>query len=243
MHWTFLRLALCLPIASLMRAEPSTPPQPIGHSAAGGPRLFIIGDSISIQYGPYLEKLVEGTFIYDRKRDSAGAPKATSNLDVPTGANGGDSDMVLAYLRRRRVHDPIAADVLVLNCGLHDIKTDPVTGAIQVPLSRYEQNLRAIVEEARAMNLRLVWINTTPVIDEIHNTRSKAFHRFARDVAAINASAARIMSAAGVPVIDLHAFSAPLVPEGFMDHVHYTPDLCEKQAAFIAAEFRRLLLK
>jgi acetyl esterase/lipase len=250
MRSPFLFLALGLLILPLMRAESSPPPQPIGHSslgighsaAGGGPRLFIIGDSISIQYGPYLEKLVEGTFIYDRKRDAAGAPKATSNLDVPTGANGGDSDMVLAYLRHRREHDPIAADVLVINCGLHDIKTDPATGAIQVPLSRYEQNLRAIVEETRAMNLRLVWINTTPVIDEIHNTRSTSFHRFARDVAAINTTAAKVMSESGAPVINLHAFSAPLVPAGFMDHVHYTEALREQQAAWIAAELRRLLL-
>lgn len=31
---------------------------------------------------------------YDRKKDDAGAPKAEHNLDVPNGANGGDSSMV-----------------------------------------------------------------------------------------------------------------------------------------------------
>lgn len=211
------------------------------HSQPGALRLFIIGDSISIQYCPYLEKLFEGTFVYDRKRDSAGAPKATSNLDVPTGANGGDTDMVLAYLRHRRAHDPIAADVLVINCGLHDIKVDVATRAIQVPIERYEQNLRGIVAEARAMKLRLVWINTTPVVDEVHNRLSTTFHRFARDLAAVNASAARVLGEAGVPIIDLHGFSAPLVPDGFIDHVHYSESVSEKQATFLFAELKRIL--
>lgn len=247
-RFLFTSLCLSLTIPS-MPAGTTTPSKPIGHSslgidhsAAGGPRLFIIGDSISIQYGPYLEKLVADAFVYDRKQDSAGAPKATSNLDVPTGANGGDSDMVLAYLRHRRAHDPVKTDIIAINCGLHDIKTDPATGVIQVPLARYEQNLRAIVGEARAMNLRLVWINTTPVIDKIHNSRSKAFHRFARDVDAVNATAAKVMTETGVPVIDLHGFCVPLVPAGFIDHVHYTEEVREKQAGFILSELRRIFL-
>jgi len=199
--------------------------------------LFIIGDSISIQYGPYLEKLVAGTFTYDRKQDDAGAPRATSNLDVPTGANGGDSDMVLAYLRHRRAHQPIPPGLLLLNCGLHDIKTSIVTGEIQVPLARYQENLRAILAEARAMNLEVVWVRITPVIDEIHNPRAEGFHRFARDVAAYNAAADAIMAGAGIRTIDLHAFSEKFLPAGFIDHVHFTEDVREKQAAFI---FRQL---
>lgn len=210
-------------------------------STSASTRVFAIGDSISIRYGPYLEKLAVNVFAYDHKRDTANAPKATDNLDVPTGANGGDSDMVLAYLRQRREHNPIAADILVVNCGLHDIKTDPVTRAIQVPIERYEKNLRAIVAEARAMNLRPVWVNTTPVIDEIHNARSKKFHRFSRDVSAYNAVAAKVMTEAGVSIIDLHGFTAGFIPDGFIDHVHYKADICEKQAAFIFERLRPLL--
>lgn len=197
------------------------------------PRLFVIGDSISIQYGPHLERLAAGHFAYDRKQDSAGAPRAASNLDTPTGANGGDSDMVLAYLRHRRAHNPIAADILLFNCGLHDIKTDPATGGIQVPLDRYEKNLRAILAEAAQMNLHPVWVRTTPVIDANHNRLSSTFHRFAKDVASYNAVADAVMAGAGVTVIDLHAFSEPLLPAGFADHVHYTDEVRRKQAAFI----------
>ena len=204
------------------------------------PRLFVIGDSISIQYGPHLEKLCAGVFAYDRKRDDAGAPPAAGNLDVPTGANGGDSDMVLAYLRHRRAHAPIPAGLLLLNCGLHDIKTDPATGTKQVPLARYRENLRAIPGEARAMRLCLAWVRTTPVIDEVHNKPGMAFHRFARDVADYNAAADTLMAAAGVPVIDLHAFTEPFLPGAFCDHVHFTEDVRERQAAFLFDALRRL---
>lgn len=203
-------------------------------SASPSPRVFVIGDSISIQYGPYLERFLTGTFAYDRKRDGAGGAKAEHNLDVPQGANGGDSAMVLAYLKARAEREPIAADVLLLNCGLHDIKTDPQSGAKQVPAEAYARNLRSILEVARGMNLAVVWVRTTPVIDEIHNARSRSFHRHAADVAAYNAIADEIMTAAGVPIVDLHAFSARFVPAGFIDHVHFAEDVREKQAAFLA---------
>ena len=58
-------------------------------------KLFVIGDSISIHYGPYLKAITKGKFEYDRK---TGLDQALTNLDKPTGANAGDSLMVLEYL-------------------------------------------------------------------------------------------------------------------------------------------------
>lgn len=200
------------------------------------PRLFVIGDSISIQYGDALERRLAGTFRYGRKCDDAGAPKALSNLDVPTGANGGDSAMVLAYLRHRRATDPIRAEILLLNCGLHDIKTDPATRARQVEPAAYEANLRAIVAEVAAMGPTLVWVRTTPALAEVHNRPNSGFLRFAEDVAAYNAIADRVMAEAGVHVIDLFTFSQGFVPAGFCDHVHYTEPVREEQARFIAEQ-------
>jgi len=196
-------------------------------------RLFVIGDSISIQYGPYLEEYLPARFLYDRKRDS-GTDQAAANLDVPVGANGGDSRMVLAYLQNRRASSPIQADVLLLNCGLHDIKTDPASGARQVAPEAYEANLHAIREEARRSGWRLIWVRTTPVIDEVHNQPHVSFRRHAADVALYNGIADRVMAEAGVPTIDLHAFSEKFLPKGFCDHVHYTETVRALQGAFIA---------
>lgn len=197
------------------------------------PRLFVIGDSISIHYGPCLEKLLAGKFQYARKEDLPGK-QAAANLDIPQGANGGDSAMVLAYLRARAASDPIQAEVLMLNCGLHDIKTDPLTGTRQIPETRYEQNLRACLTEAGSMNLPVIWLNTTPVFDEVHNSRVNDFHRFSTDVDSYNAIAGRVMREAGVPVIDLHGFTLQFLPDGYCDHVHFTEELRHRQAIFLA---------
>src|SRR3954466_8909069 len=86
------------------------------------PRLFVLGDSISMHYGPYLEQVLRGKWDYERKRGRA------ENLDQGTGANGGDSNAVLAYLNERLAAGGIAADWLLLNCGLHDVKSDRQTG-------------------------------------------------------------------------------------------------------------------
>lgn len=200
------------------------------------PRLFVIGDSLSVHYGPSLEQALAGVMAYDRKRPLDGKT-AEANLDIAEGANGGDSQRVLAYLRFRREKDPIRADILLINCGLHDIKTDPATGARQVPPEQYEANLRQIVEEAAAVNLQLVWLRTAPVIDELHNTRA-AFHRFEADVEAYNRIADAVMRQAGVHVIDFHAFCRTLLPEGLIDHVHYDEAARARQGKFIAEALR-----
>lgn len=203
-------------------------------------RLFVIGDSISIQYGPYLEGLLAGKLNYDRKRDTA-SEEALADLNIAAGANGGDSSMVLAYLRHRRVAAPIEANYLLLNCGLHDIKTDPATRSLQVPLEQYRENLCAILIEAAVMDLRVLWVRTTPVIDKVHNAASMQFHRYAADVDAYNKAADEIMHTAGVPLLDLYTFSEALLPAGFIDHVHYSEAARKKQAAFLADEILKAI--
>ena len=42
------------------------------------------------------------------------------------------------------------------------------------------------------------------------------------------------MTAAGVPSIDLHAFTANLGGDPYCDHVHFREPVREQQAAFIA---------
>lgn len=202
------------------------------------PRVFVLGDSISMHYGPALERRLAPRFKYDRKRDDGSG--TTGNLDQPDGANGGDSRMVLEYLRRRRERNPIQADVLLLNCGLHDLRTDPSTGAKRVPPEEYEKNLQSILAEARQMGLRVVWVRTTPVVDAIHNTRCQKFHRHAADVETYNRIADDVMRQAGVPSLDLHAFSVPLVPASLIDHVHFDDRAREEQALFLAAGLEAL---
>ncbi len=196
------------------------------------PRLYVIGDSITIQYGPYLDKYVAGRFAYARKTAEA---EAQLNLPNPQGENGGDSSVVLAFLRGMVASGALAADLLLVNCGLHDIKTDPVSGRKQVGIDDYRHNLIEIVAVARRASQPLVWVRTTPCDEAIHNSRPEmTFHRFAGDCAAYNAAADAVMASAGVRTIDLHTFTASLGPDLYCDHVHFYDHIREKQAAYIA---------
>lgn len=195
------------------------------------PKLYVIGDSISMRYGPFLEKYVQGVWQYDRKSDDGQAAK---NLDVPVGANGGDSRMVLEYLKLKAPDKTFQPDVLLLNCGLHDIKRNPETNAIQVDSASYRKNLEAIYQLLKKRNIQLIWMRTTAVEDERHNTRSKAFKRYARDLDAFNAIADEVMHRHSVPVIDLYTFTRSLGSEHFVDHVHYDDSAMQMQGAYIA---------
>jgi hypothetical protein len=200
------------------------------------PRVFVLGASMTIHFGPFLEKELSGRMAYDRKR-AADGKRAEDDLDFPQGESGGDSSMCLAYLRHRRQHDPIPADILLLSCGLHDLKTDPKTGEKQVPPEQFEPNLRGMLAEAAAMKLAVAWLRIPPVVDAIHNARSKRFHRSNADVDRYNAIADHVM--AGQHVIDLHALCSTLVPDALIDHIHYNEEGRMKQAAFIAHDLFR----
>ena len=193
--------------------------------------LYVIGDSISLHYGPYLQAYLAGVATYARKE---GEEEALLNLDNPQGANGGDSGMVRAFLAAKIAAGDLDADLLLVNAGLHDIKTDPATGRKQVPLDAYAANLRAIVDLARTLPARLLWIRTTPCDERVHNHAGMAFHRFAADCEMYNAAADDVMAAAGVPMIDLYTFTRNLGPDLYCDHVHFHEHVREKQGAFIA---------
>lgn len=194
-------------------------------------KIYVVGDSISIQYGPFLKAYLDGVAEYARKE---GEEEALLNLDRPQGANGGDSGMVLSFLEAKARTGGIDADLLLVNCGLHDIKTDPTTGNKQVALPQYEENLRGIVQVARQMQTKLIWMRTTPCDEKVHNHAAMAFHRFAADGVRYNQAADAIMQAAGVPIVDLYTFTRNLGPDLYCDHVHFYEPVREKQAAFLA---------
>jgi lysophospholipase L1-like esterase len=197
-------------------------------------RLLILGDSISMHYGPMLTRLLADYCTLSRKGDDNGGNVAADKPNLNEIGNGGDSARVLNYLRHLRAIEAPPADLILLNCGLHDIKVDLTTRRRQIPIADYEANLRLILAEVAALGPRLIWVRTTPVIDDVHNRHGLAFNRYAVDVAAYNTTADRIMHAAGVPVIDLHGFTASLGPDVYCDHVHYTERVCEQQAAYLA---------
>jgi len=83
------------------------------------------------------------------------------------------------------------------------------------------------------MGRQLVWVRTTPFDEQVHNSRNRQIHRFAADGADYNQAADEIMAEAGVPAIDLHAFTLTLGGDLYCDHVHFREPVREKQGIFI----------
>ena len=143
--------------------------------------------------------------------------------------------MVLAYLEANDRHQEIPlVDYLLVNCGLHDIKTDPESGTKQIDIDSYQANLERIVECSSSLCGEFVWIRTTPCDESVHNKPGMEFHRYRSDCDAYNTVADRVMSERGAASIDLYSFTETLGPELYADHVHFPEHIQQKQAAFIA---------
>lgn len=78
-------------------------------------RIYVLGDSISIQYGPHLQKYLEGMMEYSRKE---GEEEVLLNLDRPQGANGGDSGMVLSFSSDCKAYNHAADEIMASRCGV-----------------------------------------------------------------------------------------------------------------------------
>lgn len=200
--------------------------------------ILMIGDSISILYGPYLKDFLQDTFDY---RVKGNIKDAIVNLDNPNGANAGNSRMVLDYLKHYSENEiNFEDDIILLNCGLHDIKTDPVTGKKAINLAEYISNLDSIFNIILTLNKKLIWINSTPVNDSIHNSRQTGFYRFNCDVVKYNLAADSICKIYKIPVIDLYLYSSSFPLDAYSDHVHYKQQYSRLQAKFISDYLKNL---
>jgi hypothetical protein len=214
-----------------------TAPAPVEESPSG--ELFVVGDSISIQYGPFLDRYLEGLLKHDRKRNDGGAPADSGVYD---GENGGDSRSVAEYLAARADDTSFRPDFLLVNCGLHDIRRRlDNAGAYQVAPEDYRANLEKIVRVSKGIGTQLVWVRTTPVVDSIHNQPGMEFHRYAADQKEYNAIADQVFTKHLIPIIDLDTFTRKLGEGIFIDHVHFNETTRALQAAFIAGFLNRLI--
>lgn len=173
------------------------------------PLVYVLGDSISLHYGPYLEKALRGKFRYARKTENE---VTALNLDMPASPNGGDSRRVVAFLTAQTARGDFHPDVLVVNCGLHDIRKALPAGEMQVDAENYRSNLRRIIGLAAGMRCSLVWVLCTPVDDVLHARLASQHRRFDADVNLFNRIAREEMTVGGVPVIDLNTFTRELAP-------------------------------
>ncbi len=194
--------------------------------------VFVIGDSISIHYGPYLKEKMHGKYNYARK----GVP----SLNIFDDANAGDSSMVLDYLEMQFALGT-KYDVVLFNCGLHDVRLDRETLQRNIDEELYRENLTKIVNLLLKMANRVVWLSTTPIVDKIHNKRAFGFYRLEEDITKYNKIASDIMHKNGIASIDLFNFAAQLKGDLYLDHVHFIERVREQQAGFIFQSLERII--
>lgn len=191
--------------------------------------LFILGDSISIHYTPFLRSFMYPEWKVMRKGDIA-APDIPGEMDKE---NGTDSGVVLRYLQV--VLPKIDAKVMLLNAGLHDVKRLPTDrDPCQISLQQYCGNLEEIIDLISASGKTMIWVTTTPVDDNQHRQFEMSFFRFNQDVLRYNLASSEIMEKHGIKIIDLGAFTKKLETPLYIDHVHFTERIRALQAAFLA---------
>ncbi len=204
-------------------------------STASKARILLIGDSISVQYTPYLHSALksQATWVGFSEEERL---NALTDLDVPQNLNCGDSSRSLGIITDMLEKTNGQIDLILANCGLHDIKTNPQSGEKQVVLEDYRANLKQIVAVAKSHNVPIAWMRTTLVNSAIHNSKCSDFHRYENDLEAYNAAADAIMHQAGFQVIDLWQFTRQLGEDEqlFCDHVHYQDWVRKCQGAFLA---------
>jgi hypothetical protein len=191
------------------------------------PSVHIVGDSISIQYGPYLSRSIAPWADYSRKEGHPGG-----NLDIPMGANGGPSTHVLEYIRaclevRRHWH------ILAINCGLHDLITE-LDGRSRVPIDLYEKNLQAVFVICPKIADHTIWITTTGFDENIHNSIAKDFKRHEAEHKKYDAVARGVCRRNNIPIADLCQFTFTLPGPLYCDHVHFNETVREAQGCFLA---------
>lgn len=205
-------------------------------------RVYVIGDSISLHYGEYFADAIFNTFTYVQRKN---VQEALDNINMAVGGNGGDSSRVLNLVKKQAEEGTLdIIDILLFNCGLHDIKRHPPKGELQVEADLYEKNLCEIIEIIKTHGVSPIFLTTTPVNDEIHHSYleiNNGIERFNDDVVNYNKIAVRVMEKYKVPIIDLYSYTLDFGEKAYDDHVHYTSEVRKLQAEFIANELKRIM--
>lgn len=195
-------------------------------------KMLLLGDSINLHYGSYLAEYLKNNFEIHSK---PGKKEALKKIDYAVGGNGGDSSMVLEYVKERDKNNDLDFDVFVFNCGLHDIKRKVPEEKLQIPIEQYEQNLNEIYKIMQKNGVKCIFITTTPVYEEMHLELAPAgIKRYNADVCAYNEVAVKTAEKNNAPIIDLYGFVCAQNDRGYLDYAHFNLEARKLQAAFIA---------
>jgi hypothetical protein len=181
------------------------------------PRVLLIGDSITREYYPEVERRFAG---------KAFVARLTTSRFV--------SDPVLLK-EIELVLDQARFDVIHFNNGMH---------GWQHSESDYEQGLPRLIKtiRAHAPKARIIWATTTPLRDGKGITSDTKAEYSDERIAARNAIAAEIVAMEKIPIVDLNA-AVRGHPEIHSDNVHFNGQGVQILAAQVCAAVEKLLLR
>jgi hypothetical protein len=200
--------------------------------------IFLIGDSIRVDYGSYVESYIGKDINIIGKE---GIEEAYQNLDIPVGSNCGDSRMLVEYLKTTENLGRLEFEYFVFNCGLHDVKRTGGEEKLAVDQKEYEENLRTILGLMK--DKKVIFITSTPVERERY-PEGFPFVRYEDDVVEYNRIANNVMHSYNVEVIDMYSFTKSLGLCGdalYRDHAHFHKQIIQLQAAYLAGALSALV--
>lgn len=191
------------------------------------PEVFIIGDSISMGYTPFVKTLLDGKANVSRPDTNCGST-FKGMADVNTWLGGKKFK------------------VIYFNFGLHDLRrVDPLTKASSTKESdptfeddaTYAANLTTIVTKLKTAATTVIFATTTPVSP----TSGTAPHIQDRPQR-FNAIAIEVMKKNGVIVDDLFNFALPQLSDiQLPTNLHYTKKGYEVLAGRVAATIAKYI--
>lgn len=197
---------------------------------AKGPRVLIIGDSISLGYTPLVKQKLTGTAEVLRPNDNCQhTAYGLKHID--------------AWLGDGRW------DVIHFNFGIWDSHLIGPKGNLVWPepaelgpnkqrhtTAEYKQNLAALVAKMKATGATVIWASTTPVM-------SRTGERF-EAIKQLNAAAAETAAAEKLEVNDLYEFVMPNAEKWLAgDKVHFSGEGNKQLADKVSASIAQALAK
>ncbi|MFI3306431.1 MAG: SGNH/GDSL hydrolase family protein [Rikenellaceae bacterium] len=181
------------------------------------PNVLIIGTSISIGYTPFVRSELEGIAnVYRIAENSQSTDKGMESIDH--------------WL------SDVKWDVIHVNWGLHDLKYTISKESQDVPLDRYESNLRTLLKRMQSSGAKIVWAHTSYVPEGVTPRRDQG------DDAKYNAVAERVIKEFKGIIIDDQYKLTKDNPELQSPHnVHFTQDGYKLQAEQAAKYIKQAL--
>ncbi len=182
------------------------------------PRVLLIGDSISMGYTLQTREKLAGVANVHRPPTNCGSTNSgIQNLDKWLGSG--------------------KWDVIHFNWGMHDLKYFD-SGRQNVPIEKYEKNLRELVSRLKATGATLIFATTTP----LPNDTQGVFRRVGGEEKKYNEVAVMVMKDNGVEIDDLHAIAEPQITNILSkDGVHPNAEGCRVYSDAVAASISKAL--